>query len=100
MPNRLRLACNVPLGASGVCAGRRLSNQPVSHKARTLNPIAEARTIELRASHMISLLDQRFRTQLTTVKNVPTFAEPFLLHGGSVRLGKVIASEQIAALEQ
>jgi hypothetical protein len=49
---------------------------------------------------MISLLDQRFRTQLTTVKNVPTFAEPFLLHGGSVRLGKVIASEQIAALEQ
>src|ERR1700738_4311060 len=30
-----------------------LSNHPVSHKARTLKPIAEARTIEARVSHMI-----------------------------------------------
>ena len=30
-----------------------LSKHPVSHKARTLNPTAEARTIELRASHMV-----------------------------------------------
>jgi hypothetical protein len=29
-----------------------LSNHPVSHKARTLKPIAEARTIEARASHI------------------------------------------------
>jgi hypothetical protein len=49
---------------------------------------------------MICLLDQHFRTQLTTVENVPKFTEPFLLHAGSVRLGKVIASERIAALEQ
>jgi hypothetical protein len=29
-----------------------LPNHPVSHKARTLKPIAEARTIEARASHI------------------------------------------------
>jgi hypothetical protein len=49
---------------------------------------------------MICLLDQRFRTQLTKVENVPAFAEPFLLHAGSTPLGKLMPSERIAALEQ